>query len=76
MNNDLPIPATSEHVTYEVNQIGRNFACRGRGAAAAATAGHIEQFWAPLLKEALRKQARAHPEAFSAVASAAIALLP
>lgn len=72
----MPISATGHHVTYEANQIGRNFACLGDKAAAAATADHISRFWAPLLKQALLHEADMHPAAFSAIASEAIALLP
>ena len=74
MNTERP-GATAAHVTYEVNLIGRNHACLGPHAAAAATAEHIERFWSPLLRTSLLAQARRHPEAFNSVARAAIAML-
>ena len=69
------MPATAEHVTYQANQIGRNFECLGAKAAAAATADHIRRYWAPLLKQALRREAQVHPAAFSGIARDAVALL-
>ena len=75
MDTKFPNAVTADHVTYEINQIARNFQCLGQETAAQATAEHIELFWAPNLKEALADQVRAHPEAFSEVANRAIALL-
>lgn len=67
--------ATAAHVTYEANQIGHNFACLGQEAAAEATADHIRRFWAPLLRQTLIAEERAHPTAFTPIATAAIARL-
>jgi hypothetical protein len=75
MNTKPSAVATRDHVTYEINQIGRNFECFGQQAAALATADHIRLFWAPFLKKALARESRTHPEAFSPIASKAIALL-
>jgi len=73
--DDSGAAATAAHVTYEANQIARNFACLGRSAAVTATAEHIRQFWAPYLRSVARRQARAHRERFSPIAADAIAML-
>jgi hypothetical protein len=52
-----------------------NLECLGTRRAAAATADHIEKFWAPLLRATLFEQARSHPERFSPIAGEAIVLL-
>jgi hypothetical protein len=67
--------ATGRHVTYEINQIGRNFGWLGQHAAAAATADHVERFWAPLLRQALRDEALLRPACLSPIAHEAITLL-
>jgi hypothetical protein len=69
------VAATAEHVTREVNLIARNFECLGIAAATAATADHVRRFWAPLLRSELLKQARAHRERFSPIATDAISML-
>lgn len=67
--------ATARHVTYEINQIGRNFGCLGQHDAAAATADHIARVWAPLLRAALLEQARRDPASLSPVATEAVSML-
>ena len=75
MVSTTSMAATSDHVTYEINQIARNFECLGQERAATATAEQVQLFWAPLLRAPLASQARTHPNAFSAIACQAIALL-
>jgi formate dehydrogenase subunit delta len=72
---EAPITATGRHVTYEINQIGRNFGSLGQHAAAEATADHVARFWAPLLRQALREEARLRPASLSPIASEATTLL-
>lgn len=73
--DDSGASATAYHVTYEANQIARNFACLGHSAAATATAEHMRQFWAPYLHSVVRQEARSHDERFSPIAAEAIAML-
>jgi hypothetical protein len=72
---DSAAPATADQVTRDANLIARNLECLGTRRAAAATADHIEKFWAPLLRATLFEQARSHPERFSPIAGEAIVLL-
>ncbi|MEP7222203.1 MAG: formate dehydrogenase subunit delta [Novosphingobium sp.] len=51
------------------NQIARNFAVQGDEAAAAATADHIRQFWAPRMKAAITANGDAN---LSPIAAAAV----
>ena len=41
---------TEERLVYMANQIAREFAVMGDGAAAAATADHIAKFWDPRMR--------------------------
>jgi formate dehydrogenase subunit delta len=72
---DRTTPVTARRVTREANLIARNFACLGASAAAAATAAHIQRFWAPQLRATLLAQARSHPARFSSIASDAVAMM-
>jgi predicted nucleic acid-binding Zn ribbon protein len=72
---ETPLMETVKHVTREINLIARNLACLGEDAASQATAEHVRRFWAPLLRTELASAVAAHPERFSTIAHAAIALL-
>ncbi len=41
------------HLTYMANQIARNLAMQGEGAAVAATYQHLSDFWDPRMKAAI-----------------------
>lgn len=61
-----------ERLVYMANQIARNFAANGADEAAEATAGHIEAFWDPRMKDKLFAMGVGGLEP---IAAAALALL-
>jgi formate dehydrogenase subunit delta len=66
------VSGTRERVTYQVNQIARNFDVLGQEEAAAATASHIRSFWAPYLRWVLQREFDRDQGQFSPTAQAAV----
>jgi formate dehydrogenase subunit delta len=63
-----------ERLVYMANQIARNLATMGEGAAM-ATADHMLSFWDPRMKAQIVACLDADPDALDPIAGAAVALL-
>jgi formate dehydrogenase subunit delta len=63
---------TVERLVHMVNQIAKNFAIGGEGAAVVATAKHITDFWDPRMKRLIIEHGDAGLDPIAAAAIARI----
>jgi formate dehydrogenase subunit delta len=66
---------TIGRLVYMANQIAANFASRGEGPAAAATAEHLRRYWDPGMKTKIFNRLGEGGEGLSATAAAAVRLV-